>query len=136
MLCLLTPFLRASWCVQLGAEFALQRRQLLLFQHPLSTLWYFGTCAMSSAWRGMRWSTHHPVMLWCVIPIVAAYAAIKPSGNDISRNSSSLCLQTGSMVPSMHTELMHSTLRYSPGTITNSTYAVPCNPSKLEACLA
>lgn len=65
---------------QLGAEFALKRRQLLLFQHPLSTLYYFGACAMSSAWNGLKWSTHHPVMLWCIIPVIAAYAAVKPSG--------------------------------------------------------
>lgn len=67
-------------CLQLGAELALQRRQLLLFRHPLTTLYYFGACATSSAWRGMQWSLHHPVMLWCVIPMIAAYATIKPSG--------------------------------------------------------
>ncbi|KAL3138829.1 hypothetical protein ABBQ32_005664 [Trebouxia sp. C0010 RCD-2024] len=65
---------------QLGAELTLQRRQLLLFRHPLTTLWYFGACATSSAWRGMQWSLHHPVMLWCIIPLIAAYAAVKPSG--------------------------------------------------------
>ena len=60
----------------------MQRRQLLLFWHPLSTLWYFAECAATSAWRGLQWSSRHPVMLWCVIPLAASYAAVKPMGKD------------------------------------------------------
>ena len=68
--------------MQLGTDLALQRRQLTLLSHPLSTLWYFNSCAISSAWRALQWSSHHPVTLWCVLPLVATYAALKPSGKD------------------------------------------------------
>ena len=73
--------------LQLGAELALQRRQLLLLRRPLTTLYYFGACATSSAWRGVQWSLHHPVMLWCIVPLIAAYAAVKPSGDKHSMHA-------------------------------------------------
>ena len=70
--------------LQLGRELALKRCRLTFFRSPIKTLYYFTLSATSAAARGAVWTLQHPLTLFMLVPILAAYGSAKYTGESLA----------------------------------------------------
>lgn len=66
---------------QLRRQRSAERANLTLLRSPLRTLYYFGCSLVSGAVSAVQYSSSHPLTLFILLPVLAAYGTAKVSGS-------------------------------------------------------